>query len=54
MTANIPKHIKCSKELPSTGQENNVVQPKKQTSDLAFHLIFRCFSPLNCCLSVIL
>ena len=33
---------------PSTGQENSIAQPST-ISYLAFHLIFRRFSPFNCC-----
>ena len=63
------KHIKVSKErcyyyyeriidchakiLPSSGYENNVAQTK-QTGGLGLHLISPRFSPLNCCLSVVL
>ena len=39
--------------LPSTGQENNIVRPKK-ISYFASHLLFNRFSPFNCCLSVVL
>jgi len=38
-------------DMTSTGQENDIVQPKK-ISGLAFHLSFLCFSPFNlfkCC-----
>ena len=41
--------------LPSTGQENNGAQHKTDICDLAFCLIFDCFSLFNCCLkSVVL
>ena len=33
----------------STGQENNIAQPKK-ISHFASHHIFHRFSPFNCCL----
>ena len=46
--------IDChAKILPSTGYENNVAQTK-QTGGLGLHLISPRFSPLNCCLSVVL
>jgi len=39
--------------LPSTGQENNIAQPK-MIRYFALHLNFRRFSPFNCCFSVVL
>ena len=39
--------------LPSTGQENNIAQPKK-ISHFASHVSFHRFSSFNCCLSVVL
>ena len=41
------------KKLPNTGQGDNIAEPKTD-SDLAFLLIFHRFSPLNCCIGVVL
>ena len=49
-TANTSRSITS---LPSTGPENNIAQQNK-ISGLALSLIFHCFSPFNCCLSVVL